>query len=153
MILKIIGRIFATVISIVLAWVWAVQFSGLTAAIIQSLNNTESTSVMIRNVTIVVAVFAVILIWSGVLGFSSIGKIKATSISISLYFITLIAITIGYMAVWGEIKYVMLGEVAGAWVIWFVILSALSNLRKRFEDAEKVEVPDSSESSDNKENQ
>ena len=134
---KILGRILSSVISVLLAWVWAVQCSGLVAALIPSLNNVATTTVMIRVITIVMTLLAVVLIWTGLLNFTSVKGVKATSIAISVYFVTLIAVTIGYMVVLGDIKYVMLAEVAGAWIIWFAILSSLSTISKRIEDAEK----------------
>lgn len=137
MVTKILGRILSSVISVLLAWVWAVQCSGLVAALIPSLNDVATTTVMIRVLTIVMALLAVVLIWTGLLNFTSVKGVKATSIAISVYFVTLIAVTIGYMAVLGDIKYVMLAEVAGAWIIWFAILSSLSTISKRIEDAEK----------------
>lgn len=137
MVTKILGRILSSVISVLLAWVWAVQCSGLVAAVIPSLNDVATTTVMIRVITIVMTLLAVVLIWTGLLNFTSVKGVKATSLVISVYFVTLIAVTIGYMAVLGDIKYVMLAEVAGAWIIWFAILSSLSTISKRIEDAEK----------------
>lgn len=137
MVTKILGRILSSVISALLAWVWAVQCSGLVAALIPSLNDVATTTVMIRVITIVMTLLAVVLIWTGLLNFTSVKGVKATSLVISVYFVTLIAVTIGYMAVLGDIKYVMLAEVAGAWIIWFAILSSLSTISKRIEDAEK----------------
>lgn len=137
MVTKILGRILSSVISVLLAWVWAVQCSGLVAALIPSLNDVATTTVMIRVITIVMTLLAVVLIWTGLLNFTSVKGVKATSLVISVYFVTLIAVTIGYMAVLGDIKYVMLAEVAGAWIIWFAILSSLSTISKRIEDAEK----------------
>lgn len=137
MVTKILGRILSSVISALLAWVWAVQCSGLVAALIPSLNDVATTTVMIRAITIVMTLLAVVLIWTGLLNFTSVKGVKATSLVISVYFVTLIAVTIGYMAVLGDIKYVMLAEVAGAWIIWFAILSSLSTISKRIEDAEK----------------
>lgn len=137
MVTKVLGRILSSVISVLLAWVWAVQCSGLVAALIPSLNDVATTTVMIRVLTIVMALLAVVLIWTGLLNFTSVKGVKSTSIAISVYFVTLIAVTIGYMAVLGDIKYVMLAEVAGAWIIWFAILSSLSTISKRIEDAEK----------------
>lgn len=151
MVTKILGRILSSVISALLAWVWAVQCSGLVAALIPSLNDVATTTVMIRVITIVMTLLAVVLIWTGLLNFTSAKGVKATSIAISLYFVTLIAVTIGYMAVLGDIKYVMLAEVAGAWIIWFAILSSLSTISKRIEDAEKSgsEIVDKLENSGN----
>ena len=151
MVTKILGRILSSVISSLLAWVWAVQCSGLVAALIPSLNDVATTTVMIRVLTIVMALLAVVLIWTGLLNFTSVKGVKATSIAISVYFVTLIAVTIGYMAVLGDIKYVMLAEVAGAWIIWFAILSSLSTISKRIEDAEKSgsEIVDKLENSGN----
>lgn len=137
MITKVLGRILSSVISALLAWVWAVQCSGLVAALIPSLNDVATTTVMIRVITVVMTLLAVVLIWTGLLNFTSVKGVKSTSIAISVYFVTLIAVTIGYMAVLGDIKYVMLAEVAGAWIIWFAILSSLSTISKRIEDAEK----------------
>lgn len=151
MVTKVLGRILSSVISVLLAWVWAVQCSGLVAALIPSLNDVATTTVMIRVLTIVMTLLAVVLIWTGLLNFTSVKGVKATSITISVYFVTLIAVTIGYMAVLGDIKYVMLAEVAGAWIIWFAILSSLSTISKRIEDAEKSvsETVDKSENSGN----
>lgn len=151
MVTKILGRILSSVISVLLAWVWAVQCSGLVAALIPSLNDVATTTVMIRVITIVMTLLAVVLIWTGLLNFTSVKGVKATSIAISVYFVTLIAVTIGYMAVLGDIKYVMLAEVAGAWIIWFAILSSLSTISKRIEDAEKSgsEIVDKLENSGN----
>ena len=151
MVTKILGRILSSVISALLAWVWAVQCSGLVAALIPSLNDVATTTVMIRVITIVMTLLAVVLIWTGLLNFTSAIGVKVTSIAISLYFVTLIAVTIGYMAVLGDIKYVMLAEVAGAWIIWFAILSSLSTISKRIEDAEKSgsEIVDKLENSGN----
>lgn len=151
MVTKILGRILSSVISALLAWVWAVQCSGLVAALIPSLNDVATTTVMIRVITIVMTLLAVVLIWTGLLNFTSVKGVKATSIAISVYFVTLIAVTIGYMAVLGDIKYVMLAEVAGAWIIWFAILSSLSTISKRIEDAEKSgsEIVDKLENSGN----
>lgn len=137
MITKVLGRILSSVISALLAWVWAVQCSGLVAALIPSLNDVATTTVMIRVITVVMTLLAVVLIWTGLLNFTSVKGVKSTSIAISVYFVTLIAVTIGYMAVLGDIKYVMLAEAAGAWIIWFAILSSLSTISKRIEDAEK----------------
>lgn len=151
MVTKVLGRILSSVISVLLAWVWAVQCSGLVAALIPSLNDVATTTVMIRVITIVMTLLAVVLIWTGLLNFTSVKGVKATSIAISVYFVTLIAVTIGYMAVLGDIKYVMLAEVAGAWIIWFAILSSLSTISKRIEDAEKSgsEIVDKLENSGN----
>lgn len=151
MVTKILGRILSSVISVLLAWVWAVQCSGLVAALIPSLNDVATTTVMIRVITIVMTLLAVVLIWTGLLNFTSVKGVKATSLVISVYFVTLIAVTIGYMAVLGDIKYVMLAEVAGAWIIWFAILSSLSTISKRIEDAEKSgsEIVDKLENSGN----
>lgn len=139
MVSKIIGRFLSSIISVMLIWVWAVQCSGLVAALIPSLDNVATTSSMIKIITIVVSIVAIVLIWSGLMNLSKVAGVKVTTGVISGYFLSLIIITVAYMAKLGEIKYVMLAEVAGAWIIWFVILSALSNIRKRIEDTQKVE--------------
>lgn len=149
MVSKIIGRVVSSIISVCLAWVWAVQCAGLIGAVIPSLDSIPSTTLMIRVITIVVSVLAFILIWSGIMNLSKSKGIKVTSGIISAYFLTLIAITILYMIIIGDLKYVMLAEVVGAWVIWFVILSALSSMRKKVEEADKSvsEMSDSIEKS------
>lgn len=149
MVSKIIGRVVSSIISVCLAWVWAVQCAGLIGAVIPSLDSIPSTTLMIRVITIVVSVVAFILIWSGIMNLSKSKGIKVTSGIISAYFLTLIAITILYMVIIGDLKYVMLAEVVGAWVIWFVILSALSSMRKKVEEADKSvsEMSDSIEKS------
>lgn len=137
MVLKFVGKVCTSVLAVLLSWVWAVQCSGLLAAVIKELNEVSITSLMIKVITVVISVVALILIWSGVLSLSTIKTVKATSAVVNVYFLTLIGITVAYMAVLGDIKYVMVAELLGAWIIWFVILNALSNIRKSIEVASK----------------
>lgn len=139
MVLKVIGRFVSSILSVMLSWVWAVQCSGVVAALVPELNEVSTTTLMIQGITIGLSVVAVVLIWSGVMAFSNLKRLKVTNAVISLYFISLIGLTVGYMALLGEVKYVLLFEVICAWVIWFVIMTSISNIRKNIKKSMEVE--------------
>lgn len=142
MVFRVIGRFFSSIISVCLSWVWAVQFSGFIGSVVPSLDDLATTTTMIWAITIALSLIALFLIWSGIMNLSKIRGVAVTRGVISGYFVTLIALTLGYMTSLGDIKYVMLGEVAGAWVIWFAILAALANIKKNILAAENAQVED-----------
>lgn len=127
---KVCSKLVVNILSIVMACVLSVQVTALIAALVPSVNNVDTTSKIIIGCTIVFSIIVTILIWANKMNLSSTQGVTVTSIVCNVYFIVLVASTLLYMAVLGEIKYVMLGEIALTWVIWFVFISVFSNIKK-----------------------
>lgn len=140
---KVCSKLVVNILSIVMACVLSVQVTALIAALVPSVNNVDTTSKIIIGCTIVFSIIVTILIWANKMNLSSTQGVTATSIVCNVYFIVLVASTLLYMAVLGEIKYVMLGEIALTWVIWFVFISVFSNIKKSLSD-ENIGNPESS---------
>lgn len=127
---KAFSKLVVNILSIIMACVLAVQVTALIAALIPSVNSVDTTSKIIIGCTIVFSIIVTILIWANKMNLSSTQGVTVTSIVCNVYFIVLVASTLLYMAVLGEIKYIMLGEIALTWVIWFVFISVFSNIKK-----------------------
>lgn len=140
---KAFSKLVVNILSIIMACVLAVQVTALIAALIPSVNNVDTTSKIIIGCTIVFSIIVTILIWANKMNLSSTQGVTVTSIVCNVYFIVLVASTLLYMAVLGEIKYVMLGEIALTWVIWFVFISVFSNIKKSL-SGENIENSESS---------
>lgn len=140
---KAFSKLVVNILSIIMACVLAVQVTALIAALIPSVNNVDTTSKIIIGCTIVFSIIVTILIWANKMNLSSTQGVTVTSIVCNVYFIVLVASTLLYMAVLGEIKYVMLGEIALTWVIWFIFISVFSNIKKSL-SGENIENPESS---------
>jgi hypothetical protein len=126
-----------------MACVLSVQVTALIAALVPSVNNVDTTSKIIIGCTLVFSIIVTILIWANKMNLSSTQGVTVTSIVCNVYFIVLVASTLLYMAVLGEIKYIMLGEIALTWVIWFVFISVFSNIKKSL-SGENIGNPESS---------
>lgn len=140
---KVFSKLVVNILSIIMACVLAVQVTALIAALVPSVNNVDTTSKIIIGCTIVFSIIVTILIWANKMNLSSTQGVTVTSIVCNVYFIVLVASTLLYMAVLGEIKYVMLGEIALTWVIWFVFISVFSNIKKSL-SGENIGNPESS---------
>lgn len=140
---KVCSKLVVNILSIVMACVLSVQVTALIAALVPSVNNVDTTSKIIIGCTIVFSIIVTILIWANKMNLSSTQGVTVTSIVCNVYFIVLVAGTLLYMAVLGEIKYVMLGEIALTWVIWFVFISVFSNIKKSL-SGENIGNPESS---------
>lgn len=140
---KVFSKLVVNILSIIMACVLAVQVTALIAALVPSANNVDTTSKIIIGCTIVFSIIVTILIWANKMNLSSAQGVTVTSIVCNVYFIVLVASTLLYMAVLGEIKYVMLGEIALTWVIWFVFISVFSNIKKSL-SGENIGNPESS---------
>lgn len=140
---KAFSKLVVNILSIIMACVLAVQVTALIAALIPSVNNVDTTSKIIIGCTIVFSIIVTILIWANKMNLSSTQGVTVTSIVCNVYFIVLVASTLLYMAVLGEIKYIMLGEIALTWVIWFVFISVFSNIKKSL-SGENIENSESS---------
>lgn len=140
---KVFSKLVVNILSIIMACVLSVQVTALIAALVPSVNNVDTTSKIIIGCTIVFSIIVTILIWANKMNLSSTQGVTVTSIVCNVYFIVLVASTLLYMAVLGEIKYVMLGEIALTWVIWFVSISVFSNIKKSL-SSEDTENSDSS---------
>ena len=140
---KVFSKLVVNILSIIMACVLAVQVTALIAALVPSANNVDTTSKTIIGCTIVFSIIVTILIWANKMNLSSTQGVTVTSIVCNVYFIVLVASTLLYMAVLGEIKYVMLGEIALTWVIWFVFISVFSNIKKSL-SGENIGNPESS---------
>lgn len=140
---KAFSKLVVNILSIIMACVLAVQVTALIAALIPSVNSVDTTSKIIIGCTIVFSIIVTILIWANKMNLSSTQGVTVTSIVCNVYFIVLVASTLLYMAVLGEIKYVMLGEIALTWVIWFVFISVFSNIKKSL-SGENIENSESS---------
>lgn len=127
---KVFSKLVVNILSIIMACVLAVQVTALIAALVPSVNNVDTTSKIIIGCTLVFSIIVTILIWANKMNLSSTQGVTVTSIVCNVYFIVLVASTLLYMAVLGEIKYIMLGEIALTWVIWFVFISVFSNIKK-----------------------
>lgn len=127
---KVFSKLVVNILSIIMACVLSVQVTALIAALVPSVNNVDTTSKIIVGCTIVFSIIVTILIWANKMNLSSVQGVTVTSIVCNVYFIVLVASTLLYMVVLGEIKYVMLGEIALTWVIWFVFISVFSNIKK-----------------------
>lgn len=127
---KVFSKLVVNILSIIMTCVLAVQVTALVAALVPSVNNVDTTSKIIIGCTIVFSIIVTILIWSNKMNLLSAQGVTVTSIVCNVYFVVLVASTLLYMAVLGEIKYVMLGEIALTWVIWFVFISVFSNIKK-----------------------
>lgn len=127
---KVFSKLVVNILSIIMACVLSVQVTALIAALVPSVNNVDTTSKIIIGCTIVFSIIVTILIWSNKMNLLSTQGVTVTSIVCNVYFVVLVASTLLYMAVLGEIKYVMLGEIALTWVIWFVFISVFSNIKK-----------------------
>lgn len=127
---KVFSKLVVNILSIIMACVLSVQVTALIAALVPSVNNVDTTSKIIIGCTIVFSIIVTILIWANKMNLSSTQGVTVTSIVCNVYFIVLVASTLLYMAVLGEIKYIMLGEIALTWVIWFVFISVFSNIKK-----------------------
>ena len=140
---KVFSKLVVNILSIIMACVLAVQVTALIAALVPSVNNVDTTSKIIIGCTLVFSIIVTILIWANKMSLSSTQGVTATSIVCNVYFIVLVASSLLYMAVLGEIKYVMLGEIAITWVIWFVFISVFSNIKKSLSN-ENIGNPESS---------
>lgn len=140
---KVFSKLVVNILSIIMACVLSVQVTALIAALVPSVNNVDTTSKIIIGCTLVFSIIVTILIWANKMSLSSTQGVTVTSIVCNVYFIVLVASTLLYMAVLGEIKYVMLGEIALTWVIWFVFISVFSNIKKSLSD-ENIGNPESS---------
>lgn len=140
---KVFSKLVVNILSIIMACVLAVQVTALIAALVPSVNNVDTTSKIIIGCTLVFSIIVTILIWANKMSLSSTQGVTVTSIVCNVYFIVLVASTLLYMAVLGEIKYVMLGEIALTWVIWFVFISVFSNIKKSL-SGENIGNPESS---------
>ena len=140
---KVCSKLVVNILSIIMACVLAVQVTALIAALVPSVNNVDTTSKIIIGCTIVFSIIVTILIWANKMNLSSTQGVTVTSIVCNVYFILLVASILLYMAVLGEIKYVMLGEIALTWVIWFVFISVFSNIKKNL-SGENIGNPESS---------
>lgn len=140
---KAFSKLVVNILSIIMACVLAVQVTALIAALIPSVNSVDTTSKIIIGCTIVFSIIVTILIWANKMNLSSTQGVTVTSIVCNVYFIVLVASTLLYMAVLGEIKYIMLGEIALTWVIWFVFISVFSNIKKSL-SGENIENSESS---------
>ena len=140
---KVCSKLVVNILSIVMACVLSVQVTALIAALVPSVNNVDTTSKIIIGCTIVFSIIVTILIWANKMNLSSAQGVTVTSMVCNVYFIVLVACTLLYMAVLGEIKYVMLGEIALTWVIWFVFISVFSNIKKSL-SGENIGNPESS---------
>lgn len=127
---KVCSKLVVNILSIIMACVLSVQVTALIAALVPSVNNVDTTSKIIIGCSLVFSTIVTILIWANKMSLSSTQGVTVTSIVCNVYFIVLVASTLLYMAVLGEIKYVMLGEIALTWVIWFVFISVFSNIKK-----------------------
>lgn len=127
---KVFSKLVVNILSIIMACVLSVQVTALIAALVPSVNNVDTTSKIIIGCTIVFSIIVTILIWANKMNLSSAQGVTVTSIVCNVYFIVLVASTLLYMVVLGEVKYVMLGEIALTWVIWFVFTSVFSNIKK-----------------------
>lgn len=127
---KVFSKLVVNILSIIMACVLSVQVTALIAALVPSVNNVDTTSKIIVGCIIVFSIIVTILIWANKMNLSSVQGVTVTSIVCNVYFIVLVASTLLYMVVLGEIKYVMLGEIALTWVIWFVFISVFSNIKK-----------------------
>lgn len=140
---KVFSKLVVNILSIIMACVLAVQVTALIAALVPSVNNVDTTSKIIIGCTLVFSIIVTILIWANKMNLSSTQGVTITSIVCNVYFIVLVASTLLYMAVLGEIKYIMLGEIALTWVIWFVFISVFSNIKKSL-SGENIGNPESS---------
>lgn len=140
---KVFSKLVVNILSIIMACVLSVQVTALIAALVPSVNNVDTTSKIIIGCTIVFSIIVTILIWANKMNLSSTQGVTVTSIVCNVYFIVLVASTLLYMAVLGEIKYIMLGEIALTWVIWFVFISVFSNIKKSL-SGENIENSESS---------
>lgn len=140
---KVFSKLVVNILSIIMACVLAVQVTALIAALVPRVNNVDTTSKIIIGCIIVFSIIVTILIWANKMNLSSTQGVTVTSIVCNVYFIVLVASTLLYMAVLGEIKYVMLGEIALTWVIWFVFISVFSNIKKSL-SGENIGNPESS---------
>lgn len=144
---KVFSKLVVNILSIIMACVLSVQVTALIAALVPSVNNVDTTSKIIVGCTIVFSIIVTILIWANKMNLSSVQGVTVTSIVCNVYFIVLVASTLLYMVVLGEIKYVMLGEIALTWVIWFVFISVFSNIKKSLsENTESSSVEKAKES-------
>lgn len=140
---KVFSKLVVNILSIIMACVLAVQVTALIAALVPSVNNVDTTSKIIIGCTLVFSIIVTILIWANKMNLSSTQGVTVTSIVCNVYFIVLVASTLLYMAILGEIKYIMLGEIALTWVIWFVFISVFSNIKKSL-SGENIGNPESS---------
>lgn len=140
---KVFSKLVVNILSIIMACVLAVQVTALIAALVPRVNNVDTTSKIIIGCTLVFSIIVTILIWANKMNLSSVQGVAVTSVACNVYFIVLVASTLLYMAVLGEIKYVMLGEIALTWVIWFVFISVFSNIKKSL-SGENIGNPESS---------
>lgn len=140
---KVFSKLVVNILSIIMACVLSVQVTALIAALVPSVNNVDTTSKIIIGCTLVFSIIVTILIWANKMNLSSTQGVTVTSIVCNVYFIVLVASTLLYMAVLGEIKYIMLGEIALTWVIWFVFISVFSNIKKSL-SGENIGNPESS---------
>lgn len=140
---KVFSKLVVNILSIIMACVLAVQVTALIAALVPSVNNVDTTSKIIIGCTLVFSIIVTILIWANKMNLSSTQGVTVTSIVCNVYFIVLVASTLLYMAVLEEIKYIMLGEIALTWVIWFVFISVFSNIKKSL-SGENIGNPESS---------
>ena len=144
---KVFSKLVVNILSIIMACVLSVQVTALIAALVPSVNNVDTTSKIIVGCTIVFSIIVTILIWANKMNLSSVQGVTVTSIVCNVYFIVLVASTLLYMVVLGEIKYVMLGEIALTWGIWFVFISVFSNIKKSLsENTESSSVEKAKES-------
>lgn len=127
---KVFSKLVVNILSIIMSCVLSVQVTALIAALVPSVNNVDTTSKIIVGCTIVFSIIVTILIWANKMNLSSKQGVTVTSIVCNVYFIVLVASTLLYMVVLDEVKYVMLGEIALTWVIWFVFISVFSNIKK-----------------------
>lgn len=144
---SVFSKLVVNILSIIMVCVLSVQVTALIAALVPSVNNVDTTSKIIIGCTIVFSIIVTILIWANKMNLSSTQGVTVTSIVCNVYFIVLVASTLLYMAVLGEIKYIMLGEIALTWVIWFVFISVFSNIKKSLsENTESSSVEKAKES-------
>lgn len=144
---SVFSKLVVNILSIIMVCVLSVQVTALIAALVPSVNNVDTTSKIIVGCTIVFSIIVTILIWANKMNLSSVQGVTVTSIVCNVYFIVLVASTLLYMVVLGEIKYVMLGEIALTWVIWFVFISVFSNIKKSLsENTESSSVEKAKES-------
>lgn len=144
---SVFSKLVVNILSIIMVCVLSVQVTALIAALVPSVNNVDTTSKIIIGCTIVFSIIVTILIWANKMNLSSTQGVTVTSIVCNVYFIVLVTSTLLYMAVLGEIKYIMLGEIALTWVIWFVFISVFSNIKKSLsENTESSSVEKAKES-------
>ena len=129
---KVFTRVLMCILVVAFSWVWSVQATALIAAVVASLNDVSITSVMIIVLTVICSAVGIFLVASGKMNVTSASGAGVALIVCNVYFVSLITITVLYMIVLGELKYTLLGEVALTWVLWFALMSVISNAKKRF---------------------